>query len=113
MLAWGSLLFSGLAAAEVVARATPDYDSLDKCPGYAASNVQTTDNGLTADLKLAGTACNTYGDDLEDLVLEVTYENGECPPAEFCLATKMLTLYTREPPPRQDPGQGEPGLPDP
>ncbi|CAG9982075.1 unnamed protein product [Clonostachys byssicola] len=52
----------------------PDYSLLAKCPGYTASNVQTTDYGLTADLSLAGEACNAYGDDLKDLILEVTYE---------------------------------------
>ncbi|CAG9951800.1 unnamed protein product, partial [Clonostachys rosea f. rosea IK726] len=40
----------------------PDYSLLAKCPGYTASNVQTTDYGLTADLSLA------------DLILEATYE---------------------------------------
>lgn len=83
---WKSLLFSGLAAAELVARAVPDYDQLSDCPGYAASNVQTSDSGLTADLTLAGPACNTYGDDLENLVLSVTYESGESasPPPRPC-----------------------------
>jgi len=47
---------------------------LSECPGYRASNVKTTATGLTADLKLAGTPCNTYGTDLENLRLEVTYE---------------------------------------
>ncbi|SPO02052.1 related to alpha-glucosidase b [Cephalotrichum gorgonifer] len=71
-----SLVFTGgVAAAEILARATPDYSKLDDCPGYSASNIQTTGNGLTADLKLAGPACNTYGDDLDDLVLSVTYED--------------------------------------
>ncbi|KAK4131223.1 hypothetical protein BT67DRAFT_166576 [Trichocladium antarcticum] len=32
---------------------------LAKCPGYRASNVQTSATGLVADLKLAGAACNT------------------------------------------------------
>lgn len=76
---WKSLLLSGLAAAEVLPRAVPDYDEVDSCPGYATSNVQTSDTGLTADLKLAGPACNAYSDDLEDLVLSVTYESGKSP----------------------------------
>lgn len=56
---------------------TRDYytdEPLVACPGYEASNVKTTAAGLTADLTLAGAACNVYGDDLQDLTLEVTYE---------------------------------------
>lgn len=74
---WKSLLVSGLAASEVLAKAVPDYEKVDACPGYAASNVQTSESGLTADLKLAGEACDAYSDDLEDLVLSVTYESGK------------------------------------
>ena len=41
----------------------------DVCPGYKASNVKRTPYGLTADLSLAGTACNVYGTDIESLSL--------------------------------------------
>ncbi len=51
-------------------------DPLASCPGYKASNVKTTSSGLTADLTLAGKACNAYGNDLTQLKLEVTYETG-------------------------------------
>jgi len=54
----------------------PDNDLLSKCPGYKASNVKTTSNGLTADLTLSGKACNAYGSDLENLRLQVKYETG-------------------------------------
>ncbi|KAH9816984.1 glycoside hydrolase family 31 protein [Teratosphaeria destructans] len=50
-------------------------DSLAGCPGYKASNVQTSNSGLTADLTLAGTACNVYGTDIEDLTLIVEYQS--------------------------------------
>lgn len=46
-----------------------------ECPGYSAVNVQETSNGLTADLILAGPACNTYGTDLKNLTLQVEYQN--------------------------------------
>lgn len=46
------------------------------CPGYMASAVTTTDNGLTARLTLAGPACHSYGIDLEDLLLLVEYQTG-------------------------------------
>lgn len=62
------------AAANIVPRDAPSDDLLAACPGYAASNVQTTATSLSADLTLAGPACNVYGDDLQDLTLEVTYE---------------------------------------
>ncbi|KAH7363309.1 alpha-glucosidase, partial [Plectosphaerella cucumerina] len=69
-----SLLFSGIVSGAALKRAVPDYNRLDDCPGYAASNIQQSDDGLTADLKLAGPACDAYGDDLTDLVLSVTYQ---------------------------------------
>jgi hypothetical protein len=47
---------------------------LDACPGYTASNVRTTAYSLSADLNLAGPACNVYGPDLRSLGLKVTYE---------------------------------------
>ena len=47
------------------------------CPSYSASNVVKTDSTLTADLKLAGTACNAYGQDLDDLKLLVEYQTSK------------------------------------
>lgn len=46
------------------------------CPGYSASNVQRNADGLTADLTLAGEACNAYGIDLPNLTLTVEYQSG-------------------------------------
>ena len=51
--------------------------SIDKCPGYKASNVQKSTGKLTADLTLAGDACSAYGYDLKDLRLLVEYQSGE------------------------------------
>lgn len=47
----------------------------DVCPGYTASNVQTSDTGLTANLDLAGAACNVYGNDIENLTLTVEFQD--------------------------------------
>ena len=44
------------------------------CPGYQASNVESTSNGVTADLTLAGDACNVYGFDVAELTLSVEYQ---------------------------------------
>lgn len=44
------------------------------CPGYRAFNVKSTSNGFTADLTLAGDACNVYGNDIESLSLIVEYQ---------------------------------------
>ncbi|KAI0018569.1 family 31 glycosyl hydrolase [Xylariomycetidae sp. FL0641] len=44
------------------------------CPGYHASSVKDTAHGLTADLTLAGKACNVYGTDIQDLTLTVEYQ---------------------------------------
>ena len=51
---------------------------LDACPGYKAENVRQAGANLTADLVLAGHACNVFGPDLQKLQLQVTYETGEC-----------------------------------
>lgn len=53
-------------------------DPLAGCPGYKASNIKTSSSGLTADLTLAGKACNVYGTDLTQLTLTVSYDNGTC-----------------------------------
>ncbi len=46
------------------------------CPGYTATNIDITDSGLTADLTLAGTACNVYSEDLQELKLVVEHQAG-------------------------------------
>ncbi|KAK8253910.1 hypothetical protein IWZ00DRAFT_211443 [Phyllosticta capitalensis] len=68
-------------------RRPPSYP-IDSCPGYTASNVQDRGSTLTADLKLAGTACNTYGRDLTELKLRVEYQTGKQEP----LALLFLAL---------------------
>ncbi|KAI1140562.1 glycoside hydrolase family 31 protein [Hypoxylon sp. FL0543] len=71
------LLWFMATAASATAVARRDYpsdDALTSCPGYSASNVVKTASGLTADLTLAGEACNVYGTDLKDLTLEVSYD---------------------------------------
>jgi alpha-glucosidase len=65
---------AGASAAAVLA----NRDSTAACPGYKASNVQTQQgNIVSADLNLAGSACNLYGTDLDNLVLQVEYETGK------------------------------------
>lgn len=49
-------------------------DAQTKCPGYTASNVTRTAYGWTADLTLAGQACNVYGTDVTDLRVAVEYQ---------------------------------------
>lgn len=56
---------------------TVSDEDLDACPGYTASDVQTTAYSLSAKLKLAGDSCNVYGPDLTSLKLSVTYETCE------------------------------------
>lgn len=50
-------------------------DAQTVCPGYTASNVQTSDTGLTADLDLAGANCSVYGNDVQNLTLTVEYQD--------------------------------------
>ncbi|PGH02775.1 hypothetical protein AJ79_07540 [Helicocarpus griseus UAMH5409] len=71
MLALSLLLPSLVGAAALCPRDPP---SIDKCPGYKASNVNELENTLVADLQLAGEPCNTYGEDLKNLKLRVQYE---------------------------------------
>ena len=67
-----------LSTLALLASALPNDTS--SCPGYAASNVKQSGTTLTADLTLAGTACNVYGTDLKDLKLLVEYQTG----TEYC-----------------------------
>ncbi|KAK8063117.1 Glycoside hydrolase family 31 [Apiospora hydei] len=69
--------FAGVAAAAAITnRQLPTSpDPLSACPGYTASDIQQSANGLTASLKLAGMACNAFGRDIEELKLTVNYDN--------------------------------------
>jgi len=69
------LALSGFAA-YASAFAIEKRAALDSCPGYAATNVQQSGRGLTADLNLGGAACNVYGTDLTNLKLLVEYQTG-------------------------------------
>lgn len=52
-------------------------DAQKVCSGYRAANIQQSSTGLTADLTLAGPACNVYGNDVADLSLKVQYQSKE------------------------------------
>lgn len=54
-----------------------DPAKLDACPGYQATNVKINGGSLTADLNLAGQACNVFGEDLQKLSLSVAYETSK------------------------------------
>ncbi|KAL9091717.1 MAG: hypothetical protein Q9159_001232 [Coniocarpon cinnabarinum] len=47
------------------------------CPGYRATDVRQDSSGVTADLVLAGPACNTYGNDIHALAMSVQYQSKE------------------------------------
>ena len=61
-----------------VSRFIASRAAVDNCTGYAASNIVETDSSLTADLTLAGAACNLYSEDIKDLKLVVEYQTSEC-----------------------------------
>ncbi|KAG8901775.1 hypothetical protein FRB99_005113 [Tulasnella sp. 403] len=69
------LLLAATTATASVILANRQAVTVDACPGYSAKNVTSGKGTLSADLTLAGTACNAYGPDLTDLKLTVTYEN--------------------------------------
>lgn len=50
-------------------------DAQTVCPGYTASAIQRTPYGMTAQLSLAGAACNIYGTDVDFLNLTVEYQS--------------------------------------
>ncbi|KAF2470215.1 alpha/beta-glucosidase agdC [Lindgomyces ingoldianus] len=65
LLLWSTIAQWGFS---VPLRRGPD------CPGYSASNVKKTDSGITADLTLAGSECNIYGQDLHELKFLAEYQ---------------------------------------
>jgi alpha-glucosidase len=66
----GSALVAAASALAIAPRQTNDTS----CPGYSASNVEKSGTGLSADLSLAGSPCNSYGKDIENLRLTVSYD---------------------------------------
>jgi alpha-glucosidase len=80
----GKMLSTSLIAAALVAvgattaaaEKVSARDDLADCQGYKATSVNLLSAGLTAKLSLKGDGCGVYGEDLADLVLEVTYETG-------------------------------------
>jgi alpha-glucosidase len=78
LLSWLLVAAAAVQGSDLVPRTSPS-DPLASCPGYKASNIKTTGSSLTADLSLAGAACNVYGDDLKSLTLQVVYETGKHP----------------------------------
>ncbi|KAJ7700869.1 alpha-glucosidase [Mycena rosella] len=68
------VLLSSITIGGVLGGTTVDPAVLDACPGYTASDVKVQGGTLTATLKLAGKACNVFGDDIASLSLEVVYE---------------------------------------
>lgn len=68
------LLFSAVVGATATALAP--RDSLKSCPGYKVTSVREIGNTVRAQLELAGKPCNTYGKDLENLILKVEFQTG-------------------------------------
>ena len=85
-------LSSGTAIARRASNGTSS--GIDSCPGYTASNVVQSGSGFTADLALAGPACNTYGTDLQNLTLKVDYQTGMLSPGDRRFPCSSLALST-------------------
>jgi alpha-glucosidase len=73
---------------------------IDACPGYTVSNVVENESTLTADLTLAGDACNAYSEDVKDLKLLVEYQTGKL--HHLYLELACLLTSSRRAPSRQD-----------
>jgi hypothetical protein len=67
-----------------------------ECPGYIASNIQSTASSLTADLHLAGPECNIYGNDLKDLCFKAEYQTGMSPCMYFISMVSIDAFQTRD-----------------
>lgn len=97
-------LLASLLASTAVYGATGPVN-LDACPGYKAAHVVVNGSVLSAELTLAGNACNVYGPDVEKLKLEVTYETSEFRvffPLHAVLTNMQLRAFTlRSPIPRR------------
>ncbi|KAH6643027.1 glycosyl hydrolases family 31-domain-containing protein [Boeremia exigua] len=66
----GAYLISNIHDPEAV-------NAQDVCPGYKASQLQETDDGISAVLRLAGAPCNVYGNDVDVLNLKVEYQSND------------------------------------
>ena len=56
----------------------PRRRASDRCPGYkVVGDRRERGDGFSVDLKLAGSACDLYGTDLDALVLDVHYETAQ------------------------------------
>jgi alpha-glucosidase len=84
---YGLLTGSALVAAASALAIAPRQNDDTSCPGYSASNVETSGTGLSADLSLAGSPCNSYGKDIENLRLTVSYDT--------CMFTALHTMPAR------------------
>ncbi|KAJ7200405.1 glycoside hydrolase family 31 protein [Mycena pura] len=76
LLVAGSALADRIGVQETLRRqdSTTNSFNVSSCPGYALSGVATTENGFSAKLRLAGPACDAFGQDVTGLTLQVTYE---------------------------------------
>ncbi|RPA99054.1 hypothetical protein L873DRAFT_971332 [Choiromyces venosus 120613-1] len=68
-------IFASIGLVSATAFIRPRAPDVNSCPGYKVTNIKETGSGLTAELQLAGTACNIYGKDLASLKLQVTYDS--------------------------------------
>ncbi|KZV75263.1 glycoside hydrolase family 31 protein [Peniophora sp. CONT] len=69
---------SFLAAVPAVFTQSDDFSKdVSNCPGYSLDTVQESDTGLVASLSLAGSSCNAFGTDIQNLTVSVEYETAE------------------------------------
>ncbi|EIW75810.1 glycoside hydrolase family 31 protein [Coniophora puteana RWD-64-598 SS2] len=70
-----ALCLVALASASKALGSNSTYSyNVTSCPGYTLQDLKQSDTGLTAHLNLAGEACNAFGNDIQNLTVEVTYE---------------------------------------
>lgn len=84
---YGLLTGSAIVAAASALAIAPRQNNDTSCPGYSASNVEKSGTGLSADLSLAGSPCNSYGKDIESLRLTVSYDT--------CMSVEVYSILIK------------------
>lgn len=72
-------LFGSITVLASVALASlhPRQVPVNSCPGYKLGIYEAAPNAIYAELSLAGSPCNVYGKDIQNLILNVIYETGQ------------------------------------
>ncbi|KAJ2653614.1 hypothetical protein IWW40_000308 [Coemansia sp. RSA 1250] len=69
-----AVIFFATAVFTICAKLTVASGATASCPGYKAYHVVETSNGLQASLVLNGAPCNVFGQDISELMIDVSFD---------------------------------------